>query len=217
MAHELNNPLTPLQLQLKILQMEGQNPLSDAQKHSIAIVDRNVARMGGLVRDLLDVARIQARQLKIEARPTDVGELCRDVDHTYEPQALEKGIAFSVPGSESCVATVDGSRIVQVLNNLVSNAVKFTSPGGQVDVGYAVRGSAVEVTVRDDGPGLSPQQIEGLFKPFSQVLGEQQVGKGGLGLGLYISKGIIERPGGKIWVQSEGPGKGSTFRVTLPR
>ncbi|MHB1262235.1 MAG: sensor histidine kinase [Thermoplasmatota archaeon] len=216
MAHELNNPLTPLQLQLKVLQMETQGPLTDAQKHAVAMLDRNVHRMGSLVRDLLDVARIQARQLKIEPRPTDIGALCREVTHTYEPQAIEKGIELTVAGTDGCVAHVDSSRIVQVLNNLVSNALKFSSTGAKVHVSHGPHDNQVEVTVRDDGPGLTAQQIEALFKPFSQVLGEKQAGKGGLGLGLYISKGIVERHGGRIWAESDGPGTGSTFRFTLP-
>ncbi len=216
MAHELNNPLTPLQLQLKVLQMESKGPLTDGQKHAISLLDRNVKRMGGLVRDLLDVARVQSKQLKIEPHPTDIDALCREVVHTYEAQAAEKGIGLTVSGPDGCVANVDPSRIVQVLNNLLSNAIKFSTTGAKVNISHGSQDNQVEVTVRDDGLGLTAQQIEALFHPFSQVLGDKQAGKGGLGLGLYISKGIIERHGGRIWVESDGPGTGSTFGFTLP-
>jgi PAS domain S-box-containing protein len=216
MAHELNNPITPLKLQLSILGSKKAETLSAAQQKAVAIMSRSVDRLARLVLDLLDVSRLQSGKLKLAPTAADLAREVREVAATCAPLAAAANVKLVARGPESCLATVDSGRMAQVILNLVSNAVKFTPEGGTVTLTCGTTDQGVEIVVQDTGAGLSPEQIQSLFRPFSQVQGDAQAGKGGMGLGLYISKGLVEAHGGTITAASEGPGKGSTFTVRLP-
>ncbi|MHB1262285.1 MAG: sensor histidine kinase [Thermoplasmatota archaeon] len=215
-AHEIGTPLTPIRLQIARLKKIAEAGSDPEQRHSIDILDRNVRRLAQLNQDILDVARLQAGRLSVDKRPLDLAGLILDVAETFEPMAQAQGLTLST----SCVPGLrvegDSSRITQVLYNLVNNALKFTPRGGLVSIVGRVAANDCEILVRDTGPGLVPAQIANLFQPFSQVLGAAQPRNLGTGLGLFISRGIVELHGGRIWCESPGPGQGATFAFALP-
>ncbi|MHB8633451.1 MAG: sensor histidine kinase [Thermoplasmatota archaeon] len=214
LAHDLASPLTPVKLQLRLL--EGQT--NEEGKHGLAIVKRNIDHVQRLVADLGDVVRLESGQLRIERKPTNLAELCRNTVDSLAPSATERGLGLDAETPTTLMVSVDAGRMTQVLYNLVSNALKFTPPGGRVHVTAGVADVA-SVSVQDSGAGLRPDQLENLFKAFSQVHDPAAMKRPedrGSGLGLFISKGIVESHGGTMDAASPGPGMGSTFTFHLP-
>jgi signal transduction histidine kinase len=140
-------------------------------------------------------------------------QLVAETHRSYAEAAAQRQVTLSWAGAKQAPLEADAGRLTQVLFNLVSNAVKFTPAGGHVQVEVEADGGAVRVCVRDSGAGLTAEQMGRLFQPFSQV---HDGSFGGTGLGLYISKGIVELHGGRIWCQSDGPGLGSSFAFEIP-
>lgn len=215
-AHELNTPLTPLRLQLHLLKAGQMGDLNDRQSKAIVLLDRNVTRLSGLVGEILEVARLQSGKLKLSVQPVPVDEIVDEVIDSFGETARRVGVDVAFAGQQSLVVMADRNRLTQVLFNLVSNALKFTPAGGRITVEATPQHADIEVLVRDTGLGLTPEQIERLFQPFVQVHDPMTVTAAGTGLGLYISKGLVEAQGGTISCSSDGPGRGSTFRFTLP-
>lgn len=213
-AHELNTPLTPLQLQLHILQSAEDLGNAEARKRAVGIIGRNVERMALLVQDMLDVARLQSGRLAIQRQPADLAHVVRDAIETYRPPAEAKAIRIEVQGPESLVVAIDPKRASQILYNLVSNAIKYTPREGRVVVRYSGDAEQVRVEVQDNGLGFSPEQLARMFVPFGQAHAHQ-VSAPGTGLGLFISRGIAERHGGRLDAHSPGPGQGATFACVL--
>jgi signal transduction histidine kinase len=214
-AHELNTPLTPLRLQVHLLQRTGHGADPEARERALRIVGRNVDRLSLLVQDMLDVARLQSGKLPVRRSPTDVATLVRDATETYQAPAEAKRVTFRVEGPPSLVANIDGKRVSQILYNLVSNAVKYAPPATVVTVRYSGDDRQVTLQVEDRGVGFTPEQRNRMFVPFSQVHTGTDA-QPGTGLGLYISRGIAERHGGTLDGVSGGPGQGSTFTCVLP-
>lgn len=212
-SHELNTPLTPLRLQTHLLRSGALGGLNERQRKSVAILDRNLGRLSALVGDVLDVARIQAGRLKLRPETIDLATLVAHAVETFEEPALARGIALEVAASEPLAVRADPARLTQVLFNLVSNAMRFTPDGGRIEVRALAEGAVARIDVADTGIGLERRQIEALFQPFSQV---HEDSRGGTGLGLYISRGILAEHGGAIECESEGPGHGTTFSLRLP-
>lgn len=213
-SHELNTPIAALRLQVHMLKM-GPQDADPRRAKALQILDRNVDRLATLVKDVLDVARIQSGQLKIRKERVDLLAILDEAGELYTQPYLEKGVGLRVVGANAPVEA-DAQRITQVLVNLLSNALKFTPEGGEVVLSASVHGGEALVRVTDSGKGLSPEQIERLFQPFSQVHDSATETKGGTGLGLHISRGIIEQHGGRIWCESGGSGQGTTFGFALP-
>ena len=216
-AHELGTPLTPIKLQAHMLNSEKLGPLSDKQRSSVKVLSRNVDQLGLLLRDVLDSARVQAGKLEVRPEPVDLHKLVEEAVESFAEPAAHDGVRLSMRGDERVVVRADGPRVTQVLFNLIRNALKFTPPGGKVDVVVLPEDDRVAVEVRDTGCGLRPEDIAKLFRPFSQAHDKMQKTQSGTGLGLYIAKGIVESHGGAISCESPGPGRGATFRFTLPR
>jgi signal transduction histidine kinase len=214
-AHDLANPLTPINLQLHVLQKAAEDRQDQQQQKSLAMVRRNVEQLGLLVQDLKDAARLQAGKLRMTPEPLDLAQIVRETAEGYEEKAKVEGIALEVATEPGLDVKADSGRIVQVLTNFLTNALKFTPKGGRVRVSAGREDGAAIVLVEDSGLGLTPEDRDRLFKAFSQVHDEKQKKKG-TGLGLYIAKGIIEAHGGHIGCDSEGPGRGSTFWFSLP-
>ena len=216
-AHELGTPLTPIRLQMHLLRnrlMQGQRDLTEVK--AVDILDRNFQRLNQLVRDLLDSARLQAESVKLRRGPVDLRDLVYSSVETYLAPANEAGVELRVADLPPLGIDADASRISQVLDNLLSNAVKFTPRGGAIEIEAHADGGRARVSVRDNGAGIKPEDLARLFKPFSQVHDTMQQTRGGTGLGLYISQGLVQAHGGSIHAESEGPGKGCTFWFELP-
>lgn len=177
-------------------------------------IQRFTARMNRLVGDLLDVVSLEAGRLSVSPQQHDVAALVGDALESFAPAFAAKGLTLTselAPGS--LLASLDHERILQVLANLLSNALKFTPKGGAVWLRVALEGAEVRVSVIDSGVGVPSGELEGIFERFHQV---QARDRRGLGLGLYISRCIVEAHGGKVWAELP-PDGGMALHFTLPR
>lgn len=215
-AHELNNPLTPMSLQFHLLKSGYLGPLNEQQARSMELLDRNLNRLTGLIRDVLDIGRLTGGTFRLRPAPCDLAGVIRETHQTYAPLADQQGVRLILAGMHRLPAVADSTRITQVLFNLVSNALKYTPNGGYVSLSCTVEEAEAVIRVTDTGIGVTAQQISKLFQPFSQVHTAEGGQKPGSGLGLFISKGIVEAHGGTLWCESEGPGKGTTFGLKFP-
>ena len=215
-AHDLRSPLGVILNYAEFLEAEA--VLTPEQRDFVTAIKRTSRFMLGLVEDLLDVSTIEAGRLELNRESTDLVAL---VEHTVmlnrtlaSPKQIT--IAFHPPGEPLPPMLVDPGKCQQVLNNLISNAVKFSPPGCAVDVTMQVAGDEVMIGVRDKGPGIAHDQLEKLFKPFSKTGARPTGGERSTGLGLMIVQRIVQGHGGKVRVESV-VGAGSTFVVVLPR
>ena len=214
-SHEVKTPLTIILLQLALLRKTSRADFTPAQERSIQVLERNLKRLASLLEDLLDKARLDAGRLPLLPQPMDLRDLVIETADAFEESAAEYGIRIKVEAGPAHVWG-DPARLSQVLYNLVGNALKFTPAGGTVRLRVAGTPEGAEAEVWDDGPGLTAEQMATLFQPFNQVHQPEAGRPRGAGLGLAICRGIVARHGGRIWVESDGPGRGSRFRFTLP-
>ena len=211
-AHDLRNPLGTILMQASLLQELGSRG-DRCSEESTASIERAAKRMNRLIQDLLDVTRLEAGRLSIEHARVDTARLLADVVEAQKPLAVSEKLELRLETSES-VPDVNGDRdrIVQVLENLIGNAIKFTEPGGRVTVGAAPNQHEVVFRISDTGAGIPAEDVPRLFDRFWQA---RPGAHHGAGLGLPIVKGIVETHGGRVWVES-APGQGSTFFFTIP-
>lgn len=214
-SHELRTPLTSIRgaLQLVLADPPTFQDLEHSQLLEIAL--KNCERLIRLINDILDVAKIEAGQVKLRLRTCDVSEIVRTSLESVAEMARSTGVRFTVDDADRLLVRADADRLVQVLTNLLSNAVKFSPVNATIHVQSRAVGTSVEIAVRDQGPGMTREDISQLFGKFRQLDSSATRHQGGTGLGLSISKALIEQHGGTITVQSE-PGHGSTFVVSLP-
>ena len=213
-AHELRTPLTSLKGHAQILLRRAQQGgWAEGDQRSLRTIDEQVDRLNELIGRLLDVSRIRLGRLQLQRRPTDLVSLARNVCEEMQVTTDAHQIACESDVPE-LVCESDPAAIRQVLTNLVGNAIRHTSGGRILTRVASVHGQAL-VSVRDQGPGIPPERLERLFEAFAPSISPQARKEGGLGLGLYISRGIVEAHGGCIWVESE-LGVGTTFSLTLP-
>jgi signal transduction histidine kinase len=215
-AHELATPLTPILFELEALRLGLATRLDEDDRRAFDLLARNMDRLTRLIHDLLDAARLQRGSLALHLGPADAADIVRDVVETFAGEASRGKVDLNIDVPSSLPFTVDAQRFMQVITNLVSNAIKFTPPGGRVIVHAQRRGADVVVSLQDTGIGLTAEQIGRLFQPFAQVHDVAKIKTAGTGLGLYVSRGIVEQHGGHIDVHSDGPGSGSTFEVRMP-
>jgi PAS domain S-box-containing protein len=211
-AHELRTPLTTIRGFTEILLTR--DLASDRQTRYLQFINNQSTHLGGLVDNLLDVARIQAgRGLDMSFEPVDLGAVIRTVAQSYD--AASSGHTFKLINLDDG-ARVDGDplRLDQVVRNLVSNAIKYSPRGGTVTIRIAEQDDHLEVSVHDEGIGMSPEVQSRLFERFYRA-DRSNSAVSGVGLGLTICKQIVEKHGGEIWAESE-PGKGSTFTFSVP-
>jgi len=216
-AHELRTPLMPLRTQVHVLLRDKKEPPSPRQRHGLEIMERNLKRLATLVEDLLLVARAQAGRLTMTMASMDLGKLVTDAVDSYQPTAQERGIRLTLAPLPACRVEGDAGRITQVMENLLSNAMKFTPRGGSVQVTLEERPDSARVDVADSGIGLAPEAVRRLFHPFVQVHDTTQITESGSGLGLYICRQIVQMHAGDMGAKSPGPGAGTTLWFTLPK
>lgn len=211
-AHDLRNPIQVVASTLEMLN----EPALQAQKRDelMSMSTRAIERMERMIADLLDATRLQAGRLSLKLGPVDVHQLLRDTAEAWRVAATEGGTALAVREPvPTATVRADEDRLLQCLGNLVQNAIKFTPAGGQVSLGAELRDQDVIFSVTDNGPGIPSEAREHLFERSWQG-GAADLR--GVGLGLTITKSLVEAHGGRIWVESI-PGRGSTFAFSLPR
>jgi signal transduction histidine kinase len=216
-SHEVRTPLTVMKSSLELLMNGSQFSYSTDQRQLIAFCQESVERLIGLVKDILDVSKIEAGVLSMQVAATSLNELIEKCLY-WVPQ-LPGGQGIQVEARlprVPAMVVADPNRIMQVLDNLLSNALKFSKPGGKVSIELHEHVREYEVIVSDQGKGIGPEDLERIFGKFFQVEEAATREQGGTGLGLAICKGIIEAHRGRIWAESE-LGNGSRFHFTLAR
>ena len=212
-SHELRTPLTSVQMGVHLLLEQAAGELNDKQREVLESCREDCARLEKLMRDLLDLSNIEARESLPHLVPMHTSELITSAAEHLRPQVEAKGLNFSIDNPPDLPRVIaDRDQIERVLNNLITNAVRYTPRGGEIKVNVGRRNRYVAVSVSDTGSGIPQEYLPHIFDRFVKV---PNAPSGGAGLGLAISKSIVEGHGGQISVQSE-LGHGSTFTFTLP-
>lgn len=213
-SHDLRNPISAIAMCARVL---AENPPEDesARAGLLATIRESTVAVNLLIEDLLDVANIERGTLSLETRPQEPSQLVLRALHMFEVEAQEHGIALEAQLPTNLpLVSADDARVVQALGNLVRNAIKFTREGGRVVIAVKPTDSMVEFSVADTGAGIAPENAARVFDRYWQESSGARAR--GSGLGLSITRGIVEAHGGRIWLQSE-LGKGSTFIFSIPQ
>jgi PAS domain S-box-containing protein len=213
-SHELRSPLTAALSWVELL--KGDALAGGQRTRALDTVERNLRHQSVLVSDLLDVSRIIAGKLLLERVPTDVATLVRDVVNDHRRLAEPAGVALRHEPGPPVIALADPARVRQVVSNLLSNAIRFTPAGGEVQIELVADEKNVDIVVRDTGRGIPARLLPFVFERFRQGDSGPEREHGGLGLGLAIARHLVEGHGGSIEAHSEGEGRGATFHVRLP-
>ncbi len=207
-SHELRTPLTAIRGHVAALR-EGVVTDPEAAKESLAIVADEAERLGRLVNDVLDLAKLDAHRFTVLTEEVDMSRLCDRAYSTFAEEARRRGIEYTQETDGAPVIISDGDRVLQIISNLLSNAFRWTPDGGRIDLELASRNGTVTVDVADTGPGIGQEERERIFRPFWSTDGR------GTGLGLPIARELAVALGGRIELQT-APGQGSRFRLVLP-
>ncbi|MFN3571241.1 MAG: PAS domain S-box protein, partial [Polaromonas sp.] len=215
LAHELRNPLAPIRNAVTILQLEP-SP-SPMVRSSRDMIDRQLSHMTRLVDDLLDVGRLTTGKIRFKAEQVAYAQVVARSVEAVRPlmDARRHRLTVDMPDSGLRVQG-DATRLAQVLQNLLTNAAKYTPEGGQIELKVWQEGSQLHTSVRDNGVGLSPQALTHIFELFSQGDAQTAARESGLGIGLTLARSLVEMHGGALSAASSGPGQGSTFSFFLP-
>ena len=212
LAHELRNPLAPIRSWVEVLR---EAPDAAPPTKVVEVLERQVTRVTRLVDDMVDISRIVAGKMTLRSELLELGTVIEHAITECQPAIAERSHTLAVrPPDELIPIQGDALRLVQVIANLLTNAARYTRPGGSIEISWGRAEAVAYVRVTDDGIGMQPDRIDSLFEMFAQegIAG----GQGGLGLGLAIAKRLIELHGGAIRASSEGRDRGSTFEVTIP-
>jgi PAS domain S-box-containing protein len=212
-SHELRTPLTSLQLGIHLLLESSLGDLTEKQRRVVEVCLNDAARLDGLMRELLDLSKIESGDTAPVRRPISPSSLARDAADSVRVQAEARGIRLTIDAATDLPQVfADGKKIQRVITNLLTNAIRATPAGGTITVRVAPRAEELSFSVIDTGSGIPREYLSRIFEPFMQVPNAPQ---GGSGLGLTIARRIVEAHGGRLSVQSE-PGSGSTFEFTVP-
>ncbi len=211
-SHELRTPLTSIAGYAEFLSDDLQS--EEAPRYVDAIQDAE-RRISAIVTDLVDSTALESGKMRLAKEPIDLPALVKDTLRAFVPQSEAADVDSFMTTNDPLEVVADRDRISQVLFNLIGNAIKFTPPGGNVTIEVATEGDDAKVSVRDSGQGIPEADLPLVFEKFHQVDSSSSRPKGGLGLGLYISRSLIDAHGGQIGVEST-PGEGSCFWFTLP-
>ncbi len=208
-SHDLRNPLNGIVINASLVQRVVTDP---RVLRWVTNIQTQTQRMNTLIQDLLEYAAIEGESIRLERGPCTAAAILEETEQSFLPLAQNRDVSLVVVCDRpEAVVSCDRDRVHQILSNLVGNALKFTPSGGTVELGAREHPDGVELWVRDTGPGISADHLRRIFEPYYQAGG----GKGGVGLGLSIARGLVEAHGGRLWAQS-AEGEGSTFRFTLP-
>jgi PAS domain S-box-containing protein len=214
-SHELRTPLNAIMGWAKLLTARDYD--EPKRRSALETIERNAIAMAQLIEDLLDMSRVISGKMRLEVSQVDLAQVVEAALDSVRPAAAARNIELSpVLETPSPRVMGDSTRLQQIVWNLLSNAVKFSSKGGRVDVVVRRTGSRAEIVVRDRGKGISPEFLPSVFDPFRQEDASPARSRGGLGLGLAITRQLVELHGGRISAESQGEGCGSTFTVRIP-
>jgi signal transduction histidine kinase len=215
LGHELRNPLSVLTTASQIFKMDGATTAD--MKHAAEIIGRQVQHITRLINDLLDMERIDNGKLQLDVRPVDLREIVTSVLESRRADAdrRKQSLTMQLP-PDPVVVDADAVRLVQVVSNLVDNAVKYTPESGHITVTVSADGRDGVIVVQDDGAGVPSERVDSIFEPFVQLSQSRNAARGGMGLGLSLVRRLTELHGGTVDVTSSGEGRGSRFAVHLP-
>lgn len=215
-SHELRTPLSAIKEGVEIVADETQGKINKNQKECLGIALSNIKRLNRLIGDILDISKIQTNLLKVNPEECDVYEIVEQVYNLVKIEIEKRGLVFVTDCPKGLPKVwADRDRLLQVLMNLVNNAIKFTREKSRIKLSVRRDRDFVEFGIQDEGMGISPEEITRLFGKFVQLDSTLVRRVGGTGLGLYISRNLVEAMAGRIWVESK-IGEGSTFKFTLP-
>ncbi|HYY57939.1 MAG TPA: ATP-binding protein [Pyrinomonadaceae bacterium] len=215
-THDLRSPLTVISGVISFFTSGRLGKLSPEQQNMVAMMERNAQSLIELINDLLDASKLESGTLRLDVASIDLRGIINEVRETMEPLAREKGIALEVEMAEDVpLVEADRPKLRRIVVNLLSNALKFTGKGGHVQLKAEPLDDQVLISVTDTGVGIAPEDVERLFDKYEQARSRATRGEKGTGLGLYITKQLVELHGGEIKVDSV-VGRGSTFSFTLP-
>ena len=216
-SHELRTPLTSIIGFVSFILDGKAGAINDRQRNSLARVQRQSKRLAALINDLLDISRIESGRIQMEQKPISLLEIVTQRLEEIRPQADEKSIQLALTAPESVPDIFgDEARMGQVFTNLIGNAIKFTPNNGEVSIKVEADGNLLHVEVIDTGPGIPAEERQKVFDKFYQLSDISTRQQGGSGLGLSITKSIVEAHGGKLWIDDGNQGKGSNFQFVLP-
>jgi signal transduction histidine kinase len=211
-AHDLRQPVSVIALALDALRHDTPGGPSEEQQEPLQWIDTSVGKLRRMIEDLLDASRLEARQFRLERQPLVLAELVHESVRQMEGQA--EGRPIRILATQEARTLGDPLRLDQVLTNLLSNAVKYGTPHTPIDVEVTRVNEELRVSVSNEGPGIAPEELPQLFQRFHRTEGGRKQSEG-IGLGLYICKGLIEAHGGRFWAESV-PGHRTTFSFSLP-
>jgi PAS domain S-box-containing protein len=214
LSHELRTPMTSILGWVQFLR-SGDYSLEEL-KEALLMIETSAKLQKRLIDDMLDVSRIVLGKFQVDLRPTHLSEVIEAAVNNAKPDAAERGVRLTsdIEEAESDLVAADEARLQQVVGNILSNAIKFTPPGKQVDLKLTRVGPRMEIRVRDEGEGIEPAFLPHVFERLRQA--DATANRAGLGLGLAIARHIIDLHEGEITASSEGLGKGATFTVIIP-
>jgi PAS domain S-box-containing protein len=216
-SHDLRNPANAVKMLARSI-LEGEpGDASEGVLERVAIIRQAADQIDSLIQDLLDITRLEAGRLTVAPAVEDVERLVTISIDALRPLAEAGRVELftEVPASR-VTGLADAARVIQLLSNLIGNAIKFTPADGTVTLSVSAHEAEIEFTVSDTGGGIAPDELPHVFDRFYQAGGGRRGSRHGAGLGLPISRGIVEAHGGRIWIES-APGRGTTVRFTLPR
>ena len=215
LSHELRNPLAPIRSAIEVIRLaRGDEELIERAR---ATMERQLLHLVRITDDLLDVARITQNKVQLRRERIDLRAVVQSAIEATRPMIDAQGHTLTVHSPDSPIwADVDFTRIAQALSNLLSNAAKYTEPGGQITVTAGVDTAGATITVADTGIGIPPTLLPRIFDMFTQLQAHRDRTFGGLGIGLTLSRRLVQLHGGTIDAASEGPGRGSQFTIRLP-
>ena len=221
MVHELRAPLTAIKdsAELMVEQLEDEGKIErDQETKFLSIIDQQSKKMLLQIGQVLDAAKIEAGEFVVSKSPNNISEIIKDAVEPFLPEARKKQLFLSTEISPSLPKVeVDSLKITEALNNLISNSLKFTPAGGRIVVSAKVENEGLKVAVSDNGIGIPEDDQKDLFSKYYQIrTSPHQLAKKGTGLGLYITKGIVEAHNGSVGVISGGLNQGTTIYFVLP-
>jgi signal transduction histidine kinase/ActR/RegA family two-component response regulator len=215
LSHELRTPLTPIISCAHLLGTDAE--LGTDQHKNIQTIERNARALSRMIDELLDLSAVMNRKLQLVRERTEMNEWTRATLETMRPAWEKKKLELAfTPAEQPVELEIDPTRLAQVLTNLINNAIKFTDPGGRIEVRLSAHEKQVRIAVTDNGAGLERREIDRIFEMFHQSRTRRTQGVGGLGVGLTVARSLAELHGGGLMAESAGPGHGATFTLWLP-